>query len=139
MENFKIELFENEHQQSFPVYRALTKPECQKLLDSVSTKYGINPSNFAAGLASIQSFYGESNATEEFSLINTFNNLSIKYMSDIFINWYNFERVDVFRADTLDKHFGDIWFPISDDIDLFDKSFGWILSIRHDGCITFIK
>lgn len=39
----------------------------------------------------------------------------------------------------LDKYFYDIWFPIADDIDLFDKSLSWILSIRHDGCITYIK
>ena len=31
------------------------------------------------------------------------------------------------------KYFSDIWYPSTDDIDVFDSSVSWILSVNHEG------
>jgi hypothetical protein len=138
MDEFKISLFENEHKASFPQYRELTKLENQKLADEISKKYNINILNFKMDLAAKQSFYNESDSLENFKLIDALKKIGITPMKEVFINWYKFERLDVFNAVDLDKYFYDIWFPSSDDIDIFDESLKWVVSIRHDGIISYI-
>lgn len=89
-------------------------------------------------LAAKQSFYNESDSLENFKLIDNLKKIGITPMKEVFINWYRFERIDVFNAVDLDKFFYNIWFPSSDDIDIFDESLNWIVSIRHDGIISYI-
>ena len=139
MEEFKIEMFEEEYKKNFPTHESLTRPECQDLVNRLSTKYDLSSSNLEADLASKQSFYSECDAMDNFALIDTLQNLGIEPMPIAFVNWYRFERIDSFNIIDLDKYFYDIWFPSADDIDLFDESLSWILSIRHDGCVTFLK
>jgi len=138
MDEFKISLFEREHELSFPKYKTLSNIETQKLVDNLTEKYSINTSNLVLALASKQIFYDETNGLEGFELKKILANLGIKSSREIFINFYKFEKIDVLNIDDLDKYFYDIWFPSSDDIDLFDESLDWILSIRHDGCISFV-
>ena len=138
MDEFKISLFETEHKASFPQYRELTKLEGQKLADEISKKFNINILNFEMDLAAKQSFYNESDSLESFKLIDTLRGIGIIPMKEIFVNWYKFERLDVFNAVDLDKYFYDIWFPSADDIDIFDESLKWVVSIRHDGIISYI-
>ncbi|SEP46075.1 hypothetical protein [Mucilaginibacter sp. OK283] len=138
MDEFKISLFENEHNASFPQHRELTKLESQKLANEISKKYNINILNFEMDLAAKQSFYNESDSLENFKLIDNLKKIGITPMKEVFINWYRFERIDVFNAVDLDKFFYNIWFPSSDDIDIFDESLNWIVSIRHDGIISYI-
>ncbi len=35
----------------------------------------------------------------------------------------------------MSRWFDDIWYPASDDIDLFDSTLDWILSVSHSGLI----
>ncbi|TDQ09206.1 hypothetical protein [Pedobacter metabolipauper] len=139
MDDFKISLFENEYKIPFPVYSVLDELSCHKLKDQISGKYNLNVLNIEHDLTLKQSFYKDSNAGEGFQLISVLLAIGISPLSEVFINWYQFKRLDEFELKDLDKYFGDIWFPVADDIDLFDKTLEWILSIRHDGCITFCK
>lgn len=139
MEEFKISLFESEYKINFPSYETLTVPECVKYVNIIAERYDIDISNFEGQLASHQSFYKGADASEGFKLLNTLTNLEIQPLSKVFLNWYQFKKIDIFKTDNLDKYFYDIWFPSSDDIDLFDESLSWMLSIRHDGCISYIK
>ncbi|TDQ12029.1 hypothetical protein [Pedobacter metabolipauper] len=139
MDDFKISLFESEYKKPFPVYRILDDASCRQLVNQLSSKYNLNVLNIDEELMLKQSLYADSNATEDFRLIRVLNSIGINPLSEVFINWYRFKRIDRFDLKDLDKYFDDIWFPVSDDIDLFDASLDWILSIRHDGCITFCK
>lgn len=139
MDKFKITLFENEFGRSFPSYKELPKEECQFLLKSVCKTYRIIETNFATQLDSVQSFYSDSNAVDEdFKLKNTLFNLGISFNSTLFVNWFRFERIDAFYIDDLDEYFNNIWFHVADDIDLFDESLTWIVSIHHEGYISVV-
>lgn len=39
----------------------------------------------------------------------------------------------------LANFFDYIWFPSSDDVDIFDASFDWILSIDHAGFVKLLN
>lgn len=139
MENFKIDLFKEEYNIDFPYFTHLTKEECDFFIREIINKYNIkNSEKLVEELNIVQSVIHDFNADENFKLVDLFENYNIKYNSKIFINWYKFDNIDEMELVDLDKYFYDIWFPSSDDIDLFDESLNWILSIRHDGCITLI-
>lgn len=139
MEDFKISLFESEYKITFPNYETLMELECDKLVSAIAERYNIDKSNFEEQMRSKQSYFKEVYALDGFKLLNTLNKLEIEPLSEIFLNWYQFKKIDIFTTDNLDKYFYDIWFPSSDDVDLFDESLSWILSIRHDGCVSYLK
>lgn len=139
MDDFKIELFESEYDISFPFYKSVEEAKCESFIKVISQKYNINVSNLESELMLLQSFYEDSNALDEFKLMDTLAKLEINPLINVYINWYRFKDIDELNLNDLDKYFYDIWFPSADDIDIFDENLNWILSIRHDGCITFIK
>lgn len=138
MDAFKIILFESERKLSFPGFKTLTRPECQNLINKLSEKYNLVGNDIALELSSRQTFYEKAYTIENFNLMNTLADLGIKPMTKVIINWFRFQRLDEFKIDDLTRYFDDIWFPGSDDIDVFDDTLNWILSVRHDGCISFI-
>ena len=83
-------------------------------------------------------FLSEIDANSDFKLINTLKCLKIKYLDSLYLNWYKFDNIDAIALKDLDKYFYDIWYPGSDDIDIFDSNLTWIVSIRHDGYISFL-
>jgi len=60
-------------------------------------------------------------------------------LPELFVNWGRFEEVDAFQTVDVARYFSDFWFPVTDDIDLFDASVNWVVSIRHDGVVSFIR
>ena len=38
----------------------------------------------------------------------------------------------------LNKHFYDVWYPSSDDIELFDDTLDWIIFVRHYGGVQLL-
>lgn len=139
MEDFKIKIFRNEYNFDFPLYKSLSEGESSALIKNIAEKYNVTETDIEKELALKQSFYEDSNALEEFELTNMLFKIGVKPRSHILVNWYQFKKVDEYNIDDFDKYFYDIWFPIADDIDIFDESLNWILSIRHDGCISFIE
>ena len=138
MEEFKISFFEAEHKIQFPFFKKLNSSECQNTLNTISKLYNLNKSNINNQLAAKQKNLSEVDANSDFHLIETLRSLGITSHKDVFINWNEFHNIDYIDLNILDKFFYNIWFPTSDDIDIFDDSFNWILSIRHDGNVSFI-
>lgn len=81
--------------------------------------------------------YFNTNNETECQLSELFNTLAFS-LSNVFINWYRFDDIDKMSLKDLDQYFYDIWFPATDDIDIFDDTFKWIVSIFHDGIISCI-
>ena len=76
---------------------------------------------------------------ENFSLKSLLKELDIEVKGKIFINWYRFDNVDEISLDDLSHYFDDLWYPAADAIDVFDNTFGWILSINYSGNISLLK
>jgi hypothetical protein len=146
MEAFKVVLFEQAHAGSFPSYRSLAPAEGQALKARVASRFGLpvlaasSATEFAAALTARQTYYPEANAQEEFALLPLFTALAITPQPELFINWANwatFEELDAFQTTDVAQYFSDLWYPGADDIDLFDASVDWVISIRHDGVVSF--
>ena len=143
MEAFKITLFEQEHAGSFPAFRSLPPAEGRAWQARLATQFGLTASGtageFERALASRQTYYPAANAEQNFALLPTLTALGIAPLSELFINWARFEAVDAFQTADVAHYFDDLWYPVADDIDLFDASLNWLVSIRHDGVISVIR
>ncbi len=138
MDQFKIELFENEYDREFVDFISLSKNECDLLKNKLYEKNKIQTSiNFFEWYENKKSYLLETEIDCDIDLSAIFNKLSIKYKDKVYINWTCFDSIDIFNVYDLINYFHDIWFPSSDDIEIFDESFDWILSIRHDGVISY--
>ena len=56
----------------------------------------------------------------------------------MYINWSDFKDIDVLDLEDVLRYFYDIWFPGMDDIEIFDETFNWLVSIRHDGVVSYV-
>lgn len=142
MEAFKIALFEQEHVGPFPSFRTLSSHECQQWREQLAQRLGLPAGGavqaFVADLASRQTYLPEVNALEGFALLPTLTARGITPGSELFLNWARFEALDVFATADVAACFDDLWYPAADDLDLFDDSARWLLSVRHDGVVSLI-
>lgn len=140
MDAYKIDLFKKEYGIDFPDFKHLSRKESIVLADRILRKF-----KFSSIDTLIDRLYSQNdvvldiNANDGLNLIDTLVGNKIKLMQEVYINWFHFDNVDLINLVDLNKYFLDIWYPSSDDIDIFDESLEWILSIRHDGSISILK
>ncbi len=140
METFKIDLFKSEHKTDFPRFISLSTEDCLMLVDGLLKKYEFsNIDSLMKLLYSNKELLLSIDACEEFKLIDTLSSLKVNPLTDVYVNWRRFDDIDIFNIADVDKYFFDLWYPSSDDIDIFDESLDWIISIRHDGRVSFLK
>ena len=138
MERFKIDFFEKEYGFSFPEFIHLSEDDSSSVRSQLFNRFGkMDYSTLVEDITSSQSFIEEVDANENFNLIFVLKQLNINYLESVYINWFRFDNIDKIGIMNLDKYFYDIWYPGADDIDVFDSSFNWIISIRHDGCVGY--
>ncbi len=139
MEQFKIENFERENLgRSFPQFQPLAPSKCEDIRLRICESFGLPSeligSTLTRRVAQLQSQLSGVNAEhEEFSLGDALREFGVFAQDDVLINWYQFDDIDQISLETLSTYFDDIWYPASDDIDIFDFSFSWIVSVNHDG------
>ena len=134
MEDFKIELFEKEYNKKFIEFKNLKIHQCVDIKNSLN-KIFTNNQNIENNLKlNLKRFDYIDNID---NISDVFNRLNIVSDNKIYINWGNFDDIDYLSYNDLLNYFDDLWFPSSDDIEVFDKTFNWILSIRHDGYISY--
>lgn len=144
MEKFKVDHFERDNpSKKFPWVSCLSVHEAKaitiKLAEKLKLTFQDNMS-FTKAIVELETPVNSFNAEGEgFKLSKVMSFLNIKPQANIYINWYRYDRIDEMLFVDLDKYFNDIWYPGSDDIDILDTSFSWIVSISHDGTIAFVK
>ena len=47
--------------------------------------------------------------------------------------------IDEMKLDDLNKYFYDIWYPVVEDIEIFDRECNWMILISHDGDVGYIS
>ena len=142
MDTFKIEHFERDNPGvKFPCFKKLTDEETICIRNQLIKKLGL-PENLS-DLKFISSIHkllikydGENVKSQDFNISNLMNKFRITPPDKVYINWYRFDEIDQMEFVDVARYFGDIWYPTSDDIELFDDSLTWILSVSHDGFIS---
>jgi hypothetical protein len=138
MQLFKIDNFEREAGASFPSFRTLSAGDCESLRQRLAERLGVHPT--IDGLDLVRVVAGlEGRALSvvaerpDFDLRKELTAAGIDPPLSVYLNWYRFDNIDEMRFDDLSSHFDDIWYPSTDDLDIFDSSLGWILSVDHGG------
>ena len=137
MEEFKLKIFKKDYGFDFPQFIHLSESESLLLKKRLCKKFGSTDSSLIDDICLIQKCLQGINAEEEFKLIKTLQYLKINFLNDVFINWYKFDDIDKIELIEFDKYFYSTWYPGADDMDIFDNSLSWIVSIRHDGCVSY--
>jgi hypothetical protein len=144
MDSYKIEYFREDHpDSSFPHFKQLGGAECRRLCEIISTSLlGQECSDggeLCIRLDRQSEYVSSTNATsEDFSIRHVLDESGITPLDEVFLNWGEFDEIDQMAFNDVDRHFEDIWYPHRDDLDIFDQSGQWLISVDHDGYVKMI-
>lgn len=143
MESFKIEYFKKDNPtKNFPNFSTLTSDEAHEIYTRLSREMegGLPPDQLVKKINEIGVPVDDYSAeSDNFILKEVFDKLWLQPVSEVYINWYHFDNIDKISLKDLSNNFNDIWYPASDDIDIFDTTLSWILSINHEGSIKIVR
>lgn len=57
----------------------------------------------------------------------------------VYINWHRFDDVDEVELKQLCRLFDEFWYPAADDINIFDDTLNWVVSIDHEGTVYLAR
>ncbi len=143
MDQFKIEYFERDNPgKQFPCYRSLSEGEMHRIRENVAKLLGfssVEPLDLVKEIDTREELVEGYNAERsDFRLSSVLASLNIKPQEIVYLNWYRYGQIDEMAFADIDKYLDDIWYPGPDDLDIFDASFKWILTITHDGAVQFL-
>lgn len=145
MEKFKIDNFVRENPSCvFPDVLTLTQDETlsirSKLIDILKLDRTIDSLKLINFLWEQSSAINSINAEEEdFNFFEVIRLVGVQPEQSILVNWDRMETIDRIRLDDFCKYFSDIWYPSSDDIEVFDNSLTWMILVEHSGNIRFTQ
>lgn len=148
MESFKIEHFKRDHPDlGFPCYRKLSKLEvndlCQEILRSHGLPIDTSAWQLPTQIRKRSMIVRETSVLDcRLDLINLLEHrlgLSVSRRDQFYVNWDNFDNVDLFPNCEFFQWLHYIWYPSSDDIEIIPQSKAWILSIDHDGFLYIMQ
>ena len=118
-----------------PNIRHLTLGECESLQRSLVLKLGLSLE--PSGLEILKALErratdipGVRPSEQSFILSDILKQQRIE-TKDIYINWSRFDDIDQMSTEEFSAAFHDLWYPSSDDIEIFDKDEKWVVLIRH--------
>lgn len=129
---------------SFPAFKSLSRDECVQIRTMISESFRLidsdAPWRLLQQLHSRASCIGRFDAEcTSFDIEALLRRQSIIPGSHAYINWHDLDDIDMMLLGDLSQYFTDIWYPSSDDIEIFDESFRWIIFVDHDGGIGFVR
>lgn len=141
MDSIKLEHFQRSHPGlSFPPVHELGDRETEALRARLVRACGLPTSASAIELTN----WIAENATQisradassaSFNVQRLLTDLGIRSEPYVFLNWYRFDKIDKLALVDLTRYFSDIWYPASDDIEIFDSTCDWMLAIAHTGSV----
>jgi hypothetical protein len=57
----------------------------------------------------------------------------------VFINFYEFDVIDVISLKELSRIINDVWLPGAEDIDIFDSTFSWVVQVNHEEILLALR
>lgn len=144
MDEIKIENFRRTGSGQFPTFVALHSDRCRELLRKVAV-FCKMPAD-TDGLGLVSQLVGMSTVIEVLDesacpvdLYDMLKSQGIHPFREVFVNWDRFRTIDSIGLADLSEYFFDIWYPSSDDIDIFDESVSWVMSVSHHGTVSIAK
>lgn len=144
MDAFKKEHFERDNPaRIFPFVEVVPEEETSSIRRRLATKLALHAQDDGLELTRQvrrrSSPLSSPNAQDEgFELKRLLAKIGIDAQPVVYVNWYRFDQIDKLELSALDAHFADIWYPSSDDIEIFDDSLGWVVSVSHHGAVSHL-
>lgn len=66
-----------------------------------------------------------------FKPIETLKEQGNEVHDKVFVNYFDFSEIYEISSQELDIYFDDLYFPYSDDVEIFDKSCSWVLFVTN--------
>jgi hypothetical protein len=145
MDAVKIRNYEREHGPgTFPTCKGLDSRALQEIRRSLAAALGIEST--ASGNEILQAIIDRRQFVEgadaeaaDFDLGKLLDRLGIPASGTFYINWHRYDEIDEMLVEDVIGHFSDIWYPSSDDIEVFDMSMSWVLSVTHYGAVGITR
>lgn len=132
----RIDDFVRETGREPPHVEHLSREDCERLRECVASTLGLPSSVGGASLVKIlrekQRPTGMLITDVNFSLTRAFEDLNLRPKLSLYRNWAQFNLIDRFKSRFICRHIQDLLYPGGDDIDLFDESFSWVVSVDYE-------
>ena len=126
-----------------PAIRHLGREECESLLKELTARLEMPDGSSALAILKVLEL-GASDiphvkpSDDGFVLSELLNRLQFE-PANIYINWSSFDDIDEMSTVQFSAVFHDLWYPSSDDIEIFDRSHDWVLLIRHFDVVQLLR
>lgn len=137
MNAVKIQNFSSANPNSeFPAFKHLSPSDCALLRSEIATRLGLVPQS--EPLVLLETLHAEAKpftsvgAPATFELQNIISGAGFNWCLDVYVNWHRFDDIDRIALYDLSKYFDYIWYPSSDDIEIFDEGLDWFVLVRHE-------
>jgi hypothetical protein len=144
VDDFKLAHFRKSHPGATPPeVNALSDSEALAVRRLLASRLGIAPEISREGLVAYldareTTIIGVDATRNDFALTSVMRSEKIVPSEEVMLNWYRFDAIDRVRWADLSTFFDDIWYPSSDDIDVFDSSYDWVVSVCHSGSVKVL-
>lgn len=141
VDEVKVENFAREVSgRSFPAWRALSSDECERIRSHLASRLSVPQGLQKAALTRLvlekgRLVEGMNAKDRQFSLRKLVSARDLNPAPRIYLNWHQFDDIDEMLLSDVSEFLEFLWYPGADDLDLFDESLTWMLSISHDGDI----
>lgn len=145
MKAFKIENYEREHGPgTFVPFKHLALDDARKI--ELELQGHLKLPEGSLGKDILQSIHenasvvsGVNAENDQFDLRNVLDDLGLALSATTYLNWHRFDDIDEILSPDLLDHFNDIWYPATDDLELIDAQFQWIVVVHHSGTVKVLK
>lgn len=143
MDPHKLEDFADEHPgEESPRVDAVPTRQTSKLVTTLMARFcpcAKTESDFIRYIAREPMVDNLAALDEDFDFTRLLKDSHIEIPSDVFLNFTEFDRLERMRYSDFAKYFRNVYWPATDDLDCFDETLNWIVSIDHDGNITLLQ
>ncbi|RBH52727.1 MULTISPECIES: hypothetical protein [Pseudomonas] len=140
MDEHKIVNHENECGRAFPHFDRVEGDALDVLRERIYSLFFKNyniklPDEMIKTQRVVVSKYQKNAAEKDFMLDECFRYFGVCPKERVYVNWRCFDELDRLLAVDLVSDFSSIWYPESDDIEIFDEELSWMVAIAHDGVV----
>ena len=138
METTKLSRLVEKHPSAATSLRTLSGEDATNLKTRLSDRLKLDASldglRFMQALRSRRKSVVCSNAeSANFNLVECLKSAGLVAEPRVYINWDRLQTIDSIDLKIVAQHLDDFWYPKADDIDIFDDTCSWVLSIDYDG------
>lgn len=128
MEAFKIKHFERDHPgEQYPAVDQLPSAEAASFAERLAS--------LLTRVHSSEPLPGVDANPVTFRLSEIWATAAIQPADELLLSFDSLRSIDRMRREDVERNFTDVWYPVSDNLFIFDGFASWLMFVHHDGYI----